>query len=143
MNPSPVMTPAEQRVDRLKSAAVLAMLLVIAGCFIAALRNKNHRDDELAAYPRYTVGEITATGYIVGPNSHSYAKFAYQVGDSTYTGDEDGDLPEGRTRFLVKYSTRHPKYYKFYKRVSLLSNHVPPPEGWAEPPFPVAPEDLE
>ena len=137
------MSFAEQRVDRLKSAGVLLMLLVIAGCFIAAWRDENHQDDELAAYPRYTVGEITTTGYIVGPNSHSYAKFAYQVGDSTYTGDEDGDLPDGQNRFLVKYSTKHPQYYKFYKRVPLLPTHVPPPDGWAEPPYPVLAKDLE
>ena len=80
---------------------------------------------------------------MIGPSPESLSFFAYQVGDSTYAGTSPGDVPDGQNRFLVKYSTKHPQYYKFYKRVPLLPTHIPPPNGWAAPPFSVPPEDLE
>lgn len=137
------MSPAERRVDRLKSVAVAVGMGVIAAAAFYTFRDKRREEAEIAAYPRYTVAEITKTGHVISPSSHSYAKFAYQMGGSTYIGDEDGDLPDGQNRFLVKYSTKHPQYYKFYKRVPLLPTHIPPPNGWAAPPFSVPPEDLE
>ena len=102
-----------------------------------------NEDKEVDCYPRYTAGEVTRTSYVLGPSPHSVTFFSYQVGDSTYTGNDTGRSPDSQTRFLVKYSTKHPQYYKFYKRVPLLPTHVPPPDGWAEPPYPVLAKDLE
>lgn len=80
-------------------------------------------------------GGATSTGYVIGPNSESIIHFTYQVSDSTYEGTEPGDLVNGRTRFLVRFSTKNPANYEGYKRV-FIPYYVPapPPEGWAKLP---------
>ena len=141
--PTLITSPAEIVVDRLKTLIAVGGMGIIAVASFFAFRHNNRRDADLAAYPRYTVGQVTRTTYVIGPSPESLSFFAYQVGDSTYTGTSPGDLPDGQTLFLVKYSTQHPQYYKFYKRVPLLPSHIPPPEGWATPPYPVPAKDLE
>ena len=129
--------------ERLKNlffigASVVLILLAIRGFII-----KGSENEEIAKYPRYTIGAVTDAVVVIGPSSEKLNRFTYQVGDSSYKGNEPGSLPDGQTLFLVKYSTKHPQYYKFYRRVPLLPTHIPPPEGWAEPPYPVPAKDLE
>ena len=137
------MISSELIVDRLKTAATIAVLgaIAIVVCYEIHLRNLVNAD--LEAFPRYTAGEVIKRGYVIGPSPHSATLFAYTVGDSTYIKGGPDELPDGQTRFLVKYSTQHPQYYKFYKQMPLLPTHIPPPEGWAEPPYRVPAEDLE
>ena len=130
-------------VERLKKLFFLGAIVVIVPLSIREFFLKESEDEEIAKYPRYTVGEVTKAVQVVGPSSEKLNLFTYQVGDSSYTGNEPGSLPDGQTLFLVKYSTKHPQYYKFYKQVPLLPTHIPPPEGWAEPPYRVPAEDLE
>lgn len=130
-------------VERLKKLFFLGAIVVIVPLSIREFFLKEREDEEIAKYPRYTVGEVTKAVQVVGPSSEKLNLFTYQVGDSSYTGNEPGSLPDGQNLFLVKYSTKHPQYYKFYKRVPLLPTHVPPPEGWAAPPYRVPAKDLE
>ena len=130
-------------VERLKKLFFLGAIVVIVPLSIREFFLKESEDEEIAKYPRYTVGEVTKAVQVVGPSSEKLNLFTYQVGDSSYTGNEPGSLPDGQNLFLVKYSTKHPQYYKFYNRVPLLPTHIPPPEGWAEPPYRVPAEDLE
>ena len=137
------MSPSDIRMDRLKTVGTLVMLCVIAVCTFLAFRRMHVEKNEIEVFPRYTVGEVIRSAYVLGPSPEQVILFTYQVGDSTYKGNGSGDVPDGQNRFLVKYSTQHPQYYKFYKRVPLLPTYIPPPDGWAEPPYPVPPEDLE
>lgn len=131
----PVTTPAARWTDRLKTLVAIAVPIVILPLFIYLYLQDNHKKAELAIYAHYTVGEVTSTSYVIGPSSESIIHFTYQVGDSTYEGTEPGDLVNGRTRFLVRFSTKNPNHYQGYKQLS-IPYYVPPPppEGWAKPP---------
>lgn len=132
---SPRNTYATPFTDHLKLVAVGAILLAIGIGIFYGLRQKSTEEAELTSHPRYTVGEIVKSGYIVSPNSHSYSRFTYQVGDSVYTESGPEQIPQGHTRFLVKFSAQHPTYYKFYERIPIpYYVPLPPPEGWAKPP---------
>ncbi|WP_046244421.1 hypothetical protein [Hymenobacter terrenus] len=142
--PRPEMTPAEAQVDRLKTVAAIVVIVASVGVIVNGFSRRSHRQAELAASSRYTIGEIVKKTYVIGPSSHSATRFAYTVGDSTYVKPGPDEVPDGRTRFLVKFSTRHPEYYQFYERVPIpYTITEAPPEGWPEPPFSVAPEDME
>jgi hypothetical protein len=131
----PDMSSATQKGDRFKKALTIVLLLITAACFVTGLSYMRQKDAEMAAYGHYTVGEVTRTGYVIGPNSESIIHFTYQVGNSTYEGTEPGDLVNGRTRFLVRFSTKNPATYEGYKRVPIpYYVPVPPPEGWAKLP---------
>ncbi|GAB3638230.1 hypothetical protein GCM10027422_38200 [Hymenobacter arcticus] len=129
------MPPLTNQIERLKTLLAIAVPVIIIPLFIYEFRQKNQERAEIAAYAHYTVGEVTRTSYVVGPNSESIIHFTYQVGDSTYEGTEPGDLVNGRTRFLVRFSTKNPSYYEGYKQVP-IPYYVPPPppEGWAKLP---------
>lgn len=129
--------------ERFKNVAAIAVVVILVPVFIHEFLLMNKEDEEVNTRPRYTVGKVTKTSYVISASPHSVTFFTYQAGDSTYTGNDTGSVPDGQNLFLVKYSTKHPQYYKFYKRVPLLPTHVPPPEGWAEPPYPVPAEDLK
>ncbi|WP_223653756.1 hypothetical protein [Hymenobacter psoromatis] len=92
----------------------------------------------LNANPRYTIGYVTGTDYVVGPSSHSVAFFTYSVGDSTYHSSSDGDLAEGCTRCLVKFAAADPTNKEFFNKVCVPDSIARAPAlGWTEPPFPV------
>ena len=129
--------------ERLKNLFFIGVAIVLILLAIREFYIKGGEDEEIAKYPRYTLGEVTDAVQVIGPNSEKLNRFTYQVGDSSYSGSEPGSLPDGQNLFLVKYSTKHPQYHKFYKRVPLLPTHIPPPEGWAEPPYPVPAENLK
>lgn len=131
----PTTTPTEQLVDRLKTLVALAVPIILVPTFIYFFLQDSRQKAEIKAYGHYTVGEVTSTGYVIGPNSESIIHFTYQVGDSTYEGTEPGDLVNGRTRFLVKFSTKNPGLYQGYKQIP-ISYYVPapPPAGWAKLP---------
>lgn len=131
----PIITPAEQGVARLKTVFALAIPILLLPLFIYAFQQKSQERAEIAAYAHYTVGEVNRIGYVVGPNSERIIHFTYQVGDSIYEGSESGDLVDGRTRFLVKFSTKTPGYYESYKQLHIPYYVAPPPpEGWAKLP---------
>lgn len=129
------MPPAKHWTDRLKTLIALAVPAILIPLFIYLLLQDDKQKAELAAHAHYTVGEVTRTGYVIGPNSESIIHFTYQVGDSTYEGTEPGDLVNSRTRFLVRFSTKNPANYESYKRVPIpYYVPAPPPEGWAKLP---------
>jgi hypothetical protein len=134
MNLAPT-KPAPLWLERLKTVVVIGGMLILAGFAVDAYFYQNHKRVELTAHPRYTVGEVVKTGVVISPSSHGYSLFTYQVGDSVYTQEGPDEIPKGHTRFLVKFSTQHPTYYKFYERVP-IPYYVPPPppEGWAKLP---------
>lgn len=76
---------------------------------------------------RYTIGYVTGTDYVVGPNSPSVAFFTYAVGDSTYQQRSSGDLAPGCTRCLVKYAATDPTNFEFFNRVCVPDSiqHAP------------------
>lgn len=129
------MASAEQLIDWLKTAVALAVPVVVVPLCIYTFLQKRQEETEITAYPRYTVGEVVETGVVISPSSHGYSLFTYQVGDSVYTQEGPDEVSKGHTRFLVKFSTQHPTYYKFYERVP-IPYYVPPPppEGWANLP---------
>jgi hypothetical protein len=135
-NQSGEMNASERFVDRLKT-------VVAAGVFVAApftlfygVKHFKTKEYALETTPRYTVGEVVKTGYVISPSSHGYTEFVYQVGDSTHTGYDDGRLPAGLTRFLVKFSAKHPEYYEFYKHAPVPYGLSAPPEAGPSRPFP-------
>jgi len=97
--------------------------------------NKSHG---LNKAPRYTIGQVTRTDYVVGPSSHSVAFFTYTVGDSTYAKSSDGDIAEGCTRCLVKFAASDPTNFEFFNKICVPdSARQAPAAGWFYPPFPV------
>lgn len=95
-------------------------------------------------YPAYTIGHVTLNGYALGPSPGSRIAFEYSVDSVTYKGASGGDLSNGHTRFLVKFSTEHPSVYKFYKAIPIPDSiQAAPTGGWTEPPFPVPAQVLE
>jgi hypothetical protein len=124
--------------DRLKTVVVIVGMLVVVVLVVQGLQRRKSREAALAASPHYTIGEVTRTSYVVGPNSHNVVFFTYRVGDSTYTGNDDGRALDVGARFLVKFSSEQPGYYRFYNQVP-IPDSIPtaPPGGWLAPPFPV------
>ena len=137
------MTPSGPLMERLKNIVGIGVLIAAPVAMFYEYKHFKTKEYNLETSSRYTVGEVVKTGYVISPSSHGYTEFVYQVGDSAYTGYEDTRTPAGQTLFLVRYSTQHPEYYDFYNRVPLLPTNIPPPEGWAEPPYPVLAKDLE
>lgn len=110
------------------------LLVLFADTFIHTFRTWA----ALKKAPRYTVGYVTKTGYSIGPGSHSDVDFTYTVGDSTYRDSSTGDVPDGCCRCLIKFAAHAPELREFYNHVCVPDDILPPPpEGWAEPPFPV------
>lgn len=136
-------TLVESGNERLKTIMAIVILVIISASLFYGLRQKNMQEVELTKYPRYTIGEIIKTGYTIGPNSHSYTRFSYQVGDSVYIKSGPEAVPSSHTRFLVKFSAKNPEYYKFYENIPIpYYIEIAPREGWVKPPPEVATEDL-
>jgi hypothetical protein len=93
--------------------------------------------------PRYTIGYVTGTSYVVGPSSHSVAFFTYTVGDATYHQSSTGDVAKGCTRCLVKFAAADPTNFEFFNRVCVPDSiaHAPA-KGWEKPPFTLTGETL-
>jgi len=129
------MTATERLVDRLKTVAAIGIAIATPIALYYGFHQKSLEQADLAAHPRYTVGEVVKTGVVISASSHGYSLFTYQVGDSIYTQEGPDEVPKGHTRFLVKFSTQHPTYYKFYERIPIpYYVPAPPPEGWAKIP---------
>lgn len=108
---------------------VFAFWVVVGGYMHGQVRNTN---------PRYTIGYVTGTDYVIGPSSHSVAFFTYSVGDSTYRQSADGDLPAGCTRCLVRFAATDPTNAEFFNQTCLPDElPPPPPQGWTAPPVPL------
>ena len=106
--------------------------------FIWAITHHYRTRAALKRAPRYTIGYVTRTGYSVGPSSHSDVDYTYTVGDSTYQDSSTGDVPEGCHRCLLKFAAHAPDRREFYNHICVPDDvPPPPPNGWAEPPFPV------
>lgn len=107
----------------------LLVYIFVGGYLHGIARDKN---------PRYTIGYVTGTDYVVGPSSHSVAFFTYTVGDSTYHQSSSGDLTDGCTRCLIKYATADPTNFEFFNRVCVPDSiRQAPVQGWLQPPFKV------
>ena len=138
------MTPAERTVDRLKTVAVIGGMLICAYLFIDGFYNRHVKLTDIAAHPRYTIGQVSRTSYAIGPSPQNIVFFEYRVGDSIYGGNNSGQLLSEGDRFLVKFSSAKPSYHESYNRVRIPSSIInAPPEGWAEPPFEVPAELLK
>lgn len=138
------MTPAEAQVDRLKTVVAVVGPIAIGIAAIFGWRDKHQQKAEMAAYPRYTIGTVTGSKYVVGPSPHTATFFTYEVNDSTYTSDITGSVPDGQTRCLLRFSARHPEYHEFYERVPIPDSIIQaPPAGWPALPFPAAAENME
>ena len=101
------------------------------------------RSKAMSDHPRYTIGYVKKTGYVLGPSSHSETLFNYYVNGKEYLGGESGDLLTDDTRYLVKCGSQDPSFYDFYKKVPIPDSiKQAPPEGWETPPFPVTIQEL-
>jgi len=118
-------------------------LVVVLGVMLAVLfiwgftysYTKSHARD---SDPRYTIGYVTGTDYVIGPSSHSVAFFTYTVGDSTYHESSSGDVAEDCTRCLVKYAATDPHNLEFFNKICIPDEvHTAPAQGWTTPPFEV------
>ena len=121
----------------------VAILLMVAlfGYFIVA---RVGRSKAMSDHPRYTIGYVKKTGYVIGPSSHSETLFNYSLHGKEYLGGESGDLLTADTRYLVKCGSRDPSFYEFYKKVPMPDSiRAAPPEGWESPPFPVTADELQ
>ena len=138
------MTPAERLVDRLKTVAAVAVVLGTLAIWLYLFQETKREDAILASAPRYTIGGVTHSSYVVGPSSGKVVFFVYRVRDSVYTGSVSGTPVNGQERLLIKFSARQPGVYKAYDYVPVPAGNLePPPGGWLEPPFPVPAEMLE
>ncbi len=132
------MTPAERRKDQLKTVAAIISILVTIGIFLYGFRGMQQKDAILSVSPRYTIGGITRTSYVIGPSSEKVVFFVYRVRDSVYTGSVSGTPVNGQERVLIKFAAQQPRVYKAYNYVPIPNSaNEAPPEGWVEPPFPV------
>lgn len=105
----------------------LFLYIVVGGYIHGSARDRNSR---------YTIGYVTGTDYVVGPNSHSVTFFTYTVGDSTYRQSSTGDVAKGCTRCLVKFAEADPTNFEFFNRVCVPDSITSAPaEGWEKPPF--------
>jgi hypothetical protein len=85
---------------------------------------------------RYTIGQVTGTSYVVGPNSHSVVFFTYTVGNVAYRQSSTGDVAAGCTRCLVKFAEADPTNFEFFNRVCVPDSITrAPAKGWKKPPF--------
>ena len=125
---------AEKMPTWLVTILVVALTAFFLWVFIGGYLHADKRD----ANPRYTIGQVTRTGYVIGPSSHSVVFFTYSVGDSTYSESSRGDIEEGCTRYLVKYAATDPKNIEFFNHICIPDSiRQAPPQGWLKPPFPV------
>ena len=138
------MTPAERTIDRLKTLFVAVGMLGIVVIWVYLFQDTRRENAALASSPRYTIGQVTRTSYVLGPSPENVVFFSYRVGDSIYPGTNSGRFLDVGGRFLVKFSREQPKYHEFYNQVLIpVSIIEAPPEGWEKPPFPVPAEALE
>lgn len=113
------------------------VLALVSGLFFIWLLSYDYFSSRARnAGARYTIGHVTGTSYVVGPNSHSVAFFTYTVGDSTYHQSSTGDLAANCTRCLVKYAAGDPTNFEFFNRVCIPDSITSAPaQGWGKPPF--------
>ena len=101
------------------------------------------RSKAMSDHPRYTIGYVEKTGYVIGPSSHSETIFNYYVNGKQYVGGKSGDLLTDDTRYLVKCGSQDLSFYFFYKKVPIPDSiKQAPPQGWETPPFPVKIQEL-
>ena len=123
--------------DRFKTVVAIVSIVVIGGLLVDGIQRRNLRQTLLAASPRYTVGIITRTAYVVSPSPHTESFFEYRVSDSIYSGSSSGKAADGN-RFLVKFAAQKPTIRQFYDQVPIPDEiEAAPAEGWQEPPFAV------
>jgi hypothetical protein len=108
----------------------LLLYIVVGGYMHGSARDRS---------PRYTIGYVTGTDYVVGPNSHSVAFFTYTVGNITYRQSSTGDVAAGCSRCLVKFAEADPTNFEFFNRVCVPDSITrAPAKGWEKPPFTAA-----